>query len=104
MHLYKQHYEKINYLSQQSESFLAWICPLLKQAFIPTEQYIYYETDLVTEVYFLTVGVAGFILPFRENVVYIEINNGDYFGEIDLVIASGEHMIDVEDMFENIKN
>jgi len=43
-------------------------------------------------------------LPFQENVVYIEINNGDYFGEIDLVVASSEHMVEVEEMFETMKS
>lgn len=45
MHLYKESYESIHYLRFQSDSFIGWICPLLKQVYIPIEQYIYYETD-----------------------------------------------------------
>jgi CRP-like cAMP-binding protein len=102
MHLYRESYETIIYLKNQSDSFLAWICPLLKQLFIPLEQYIYYETDRVTEIYFLSTGTAGFVLPFKENIVYIEINNADTFGEIDLVMTSGDHLFSIEEMFENI--
>jgi hypothetical protein len=42
------------------------------------------------------------VLPFKENIIYIEINNADAFGEIDLVVASGDHMLSIEEMFENI--
>ena len=77
MYLYKPLYTAVTYLSKQGESFLGWVCPLLKQSFIPIEQYIYYETDQITEIYFLTKGNAGFVLPFKRNIVYIEIEKGD---------------------------
>jgi CRP-like cAMP-binding protein len=102
MHLYKDSYESIHYLKLQSDSFIGWICPLLKQVFIPIEQYIYYETDQITEIYFLTKGNAGFVLPFKQNIVYIEIEKGDHFGEIDFVVASGSKMLSVEEMVELI--
>ena len=88
MFLYKEHYQNITYLKTQSENFLGWICPLLKQVIVPEEQYIFYETDPIEEIYFLTKGNAGFVLPFKQNIVYIEILAGDYFGEIDLVLAA----------------
>ena len=74
----------------------------MNQIFIPVDQYIFYETDLITEIYFLTQGNAGFVLPFKENIVYIEINNGSYFGEIDCFVACGEHLMSCEEMFENL--
>lgn len=74
----------------------------MKQSFIPIEQYIYYETDQITEIYFLTKGNAGFVLPFKRNIVYIEIEKGDQFGEIDFVVASGPHNFSVEEMVEKI--
>ena len=40
------------------------------------------------EVYFLTKGSAGFVLPFKQNIVYIEAEVGTHFGEIDFVIAA----------------
>lgn len=104
MYLYKESYERIIYLKNQGESFLGWICPLLKQVVIPEDQYIYYETDLITEVYFLHAGTAGYVLPLKENIVYIEINLGDHFGETDLIVAASEHQMNVEEMFENKNN
>lgn len=84
MYLYKSAWDKVDFLKQmQSENFLAWICPLLTQVFIPMDMYVYYETDVINEVYFQTKGFAGFVLPFKQNIVYIEINDGDQFGEID---------------------
>jgi hypothetical protein len=45
---------------------------------------IYYETDLVDCIYFLCDGAAGFVIPFLRNVVYVEIDQGDGFGEADI--------------------
>ena len=97
MYLFKEAYENIDYLkSEQSENFLAWICPLLTQTFFPMDQYVYYETDIITEIYFVQSGFAGFVLPFKYNIVYIEVLKGDFFGEIDFVVAARENDISVE--------
>ena len=88
MYLYRESYEKIIFLQNQSDAFIAWVCPLLIQIYIPEDQYIYYETDMIDEVYFLTKGSAGFVLPLKCNIVFIEILIGDTFGEIDFVVAS----------------
>lgn len=88
MHIYKESYQKITYLRTQNNNFLAWICPLLSQVYIPMDQYIYYETDLITEIYFMTKGLAGFVLPCKLNIVFLYIGRGEYFGEIDLVAAA----------------
>ena len=64
MYIYKDSYEKIDFLRDQSENFLAWICPLLQQVYIPIDQYLYYETDHIVEIYFVQEGMAGFVLPF----------------------------------------
>jgi hypothetical protein len=29
------------------------------------------------------------VLPFKKNIVYIEVSKGDQFGEIDFVVAAG---------------
>lgn len=100
MHVYKAKYEKVNYLRVQSDNFLGWVCPLLQQEFIPAEQYLYYETDLITDIYFLTNGTIGFVLPFKQNIVYIEINNGDFFGEIDLNVEAGANDMTILEMME----
>lgn len=41
MYIYSEYYEQIPYLQGQSEGFLGWICPHLKQVFYPADQYIF---------------------------------------------------------------
>lgn len=74
MILYKEQYGNVRFLRNMDENFLGWVCPLLKQEFVLVEQYIYYETDLINDVYFMPSGTAGFVLPLKCNKVYIEIN------------------------------
>ena len=47
--------------------------------------HIYYETDLVDSIFFLCSGAGGFVIPFLRNVVYVEIDEGDSFGESDII-------------------
>ena len=48
----------------------------------------------------MTLGSAGFVLPFRQNIVFIEIVKGDFFGEIDLNVAARENDLSIEDLLE----
>ena len=45
-------------------------------------------------VYFLSKGLAAFVLPRYENKPYISVNESDYFGHLD--IAMFENIIDVD--------
>lgn len=65
MYLYYKQYMQNKYLSEQPENFLGWICPLLKPSYSPVDDYIYYETDVIEDIFFLTVGRAGFVLPLH---------------------------------------
>lgn len=78
------------------------MCPLLKQVFIPIDQYLYYETDHIIEIYFVQDGMAGFVLPFQRNIVYLTIRKSDYFGEIDFVVAAKDNNIAVENIFDKV--
>ena len=40
------------------------------------------------------------MLPLKQNIVYIEINNGDFFGEIDLNVEAGANDLTVLEMME----
>lgn len=102
MYVYKGAYERIHYLNGQNENFLAWICPLLNQVFIPVDQYVYYESDQVYEIFFQTQGMSGFVLPFRHNIVYINIYSGSYFGEIDFAVPAKKNNISIEHMVDQI--
>jgi hypothetical protein len=78
-------YKRIDILKGRSSAFIAWICPLLKSSLFYKEQYIFFEGDDITAIYFMTKGKAGFVLPKYKNTTYIEINQGQYFGVIDVV-------------------
>ena len=55
---------------------------------------------MITEIYFMPEGTAGFVLPLTHNICYIEINAGDTFGEIDLLVASGEKKVTMDEMMQ----
>lgn len=78
-------YKTITIFKKRTSAFIAWICPLLKPVPIPSNQYVFFEGDDVTSVFFLTRGKAGFVLPKYKNTVYIEIPLGAHFGIIDIV-------------------
>ena len=102
MHVYEKTYNLIPFLNDQTENFIAWICPLLTTVNVPMDQYIYYETDLIGEIFFLSTGWAGFVLPFKQNVVYIDIGVGDFFGEADFAVTAAAENMDIDSMFELI--
>ena len=79
-------YKRIHFLkNNSSEAFLAWICPVLKPEVIQENDYIYFEGDGVTCMYFMKDGNCGMVLPRHSNIKYIEIKSGNYFGIIDIV-------------------
>jgi hypothetical protein len=49
------------------------------------DSYIFYENDMVDTVYFLSNGAAGYVLPFKRNIVYVEIDEGDDLGMSDII-------------------
>ena len=79
-------YKKIKFLkTNASESFLHWICPLLKPAIYDSYEYVYFDGDEVSCIYFLKQGDCGFVLPNYSNIKYIDISVGSYFGVIDIL-------------------
>ena len=50
----------------------------------------------------MTKGNAGFVVPLKHNIVYIEIEAGNRFGEFDFVMASGSHNYSIEEMIEKL--
>lgn len=69
---------------------------------MPVEQYIYYESDNIENIFFLVKGSAGYVIPFKRNVVYIEIEQGNHFGEIDIVNAALTSNIGMDLLMNNI--
>ena len=40
-------------------------------------------------------GKAGFVLPFRRNVVFVEIEQGDDFGQIDILSSAHDNHVEL---------
>jgi hypothetical protein len=90
-------YSKVKFLkNNSSESFLAWICPLIKAEFFNKQEYIYFDGDEVSCIYFLKHGSCGFVLPRHSNIKYININTGATFGIVDII---GSMLINNPDEF-----
>lgn len=83
--IYKATYEKIVFLKNKKPNFITWICPMLKTINFQQDSYIYYEEDLVDSIFFLSKGAAGYVLPSHGNIVYVEIDEGDDFGQSDII-------------------
>lgn len=90
MYVYQHRYSKLNFFKDQSPEFIAWICPLFKPDFYDTNQFVYQEGDPVNEMLFMTEGSAAFVLPAFKNKKYISIQEGDYFGVLDIVASFSE--------------
>lgn len=83
--IHEQTYKNIKTFKGRSSAFIAWICPLLKPQGYPANNYIYFEGDEITNIYFLIKGKAGFVLPKYQNTAFIDIEVGSHFGIIDII-------------------
>lgn len=52
-----------------------------------SNQYIYFDGDDINCIYFFQKGEAGYVLPRHQNVMYIYLDPGEYFG-ITCIIGS----------------
>lgn len=82
-------------------NFVAWICPKLKLASILQDQYVYVEDDQIESIYFLSKGGAGYVIPSKRNVVYLEVNEGDDFGQLDIMSCSVDHQLSITDILKS---
>lgn len=51
--------------------------------------------------FFLFKGAAGFVLPLKVNIVYVELQEGDDFGQIDIVTSSMETNTPITKVLDN---
>lgn len=97
LYLHEENFNTMKFLKTQSMSYIAWICPLFKQYNIMDNEYLYFEGDEITAIYFLKTGNCGYVLPKFENAKYIDIQPGMDFGMEDIVgsiIKSEENIQD----------
>lgn len=53
--------------------------------------------------YFLSKGTAAFVLPLDLNIVYVEIEEGDEFGQSDITLGSVLHNNKIIDFLKEEK-
>lgn len=84
--IHESTYSRILFLKENiSESFLAWICPLIKANIYDNREYIYFDGNNINYIFFLKYGSCGFVLPRYSNIKYINVNIGATFGLIDII-------------------
>lgn len=86
------------FLQNKDINFKTWVCAQLKSQLFQQDIHIYYETDLVDSIYFLSDGAAGFVVPIFRNVVFVELDEGDSFGESDIIQSCLDEDIPLMDM------
>jgi len=91
LYIHEGTYKKLKCFKGRSHAFISWMCPLLQPQMTNEQQYIFMEGDDVTNIYFLVDGQCGYSLPKYDNLVYIKIIEGDFFGVIDIIHSIHKH-------------
>lgn len=85
IHIYEEVYTQVDFLKDKDLRFITWICPILKTRVAAPNEYIFYEGDQVTRVYFVKSGACNYVLPKYANVAFIKILSDSMFGFFDIV-------------------
>lgn len=86
MHIYRDLYENVDFLKFKNKKFISWICPMLKTRVAAPREAIFYEGEEQQCVYFLTKGLAEYVLPQYNNQPYIKIVQHTCFGLTDIIV------------------
>ena len=78
--IFEKTFKQIEFFQDRPYTLIAWICPLLKPLVKSAEEYIFFEEDDVSCIYFQQNGTAGYVLPRHKNLLYVNLNRGKYFG------------------------
>lgn len=78
--IFESTFRQFEFFNDRPISFIAWICPLLKPLIKLNDQFAFFEGDDISCIYFMQKGVAGYVLPRHQNLMYISLNCGYYFG------------------------
>lgn len=71
VYIYEKVYRQVDFLKGKSKAFISWICPMLKMFVATPKEYIYYEGDEITKIYFIKNGHCFYVLPKYQNSKYI---------------------------------
>lgn len=78
--IFERTFKLFNYFTNKPISFIAWICPLLRPLIKVKDQYVFFEGDDISCIYFNQKGTLGYVLPRHQNLMYIKLNTGNHFG------------------------
>jgi hypothetical protein len=67
VYIYEKVYTRVDFLRDKPQPFISWICPLLKTYVASPREYIFYEGDEITRIFFLKKGTADYVLPKYTN-------------------------------------
>jgi CRP-like cAMP-binding protein len=73
------------FFKNKSRQFISVIGPMLKPQKILKNDYIYSEGSPIDEIYFLSKGKAALVISDKQDIAYLQIDSGFYFGEVDLL-------------------
>ena len=76
--------KKIRYFQEKEKDFIAFVGPMLDPYVFKEEQFIYREGDEIESIFFISKGVAGFVLTEFDDRIYATVEKGDTFGNLDL--------------------
>lgn len=89
--MYKAKVKGLNILRKKNGNYpqdvVATVGPLLSEVKYKIGDVIYSENDYANEIYFIKSGSIHFVLPKYGNWPYITIKDGNYFGEIDVLLG-----------------
>ena len=85
IHMYKDIYKNVDFLSKKQTTFLSWICPHLRPKVTLKGEYVFVEGDDVKCIYFNNSEQdLSYCLRKFQNVEYIGIKKGLMFGMSDI--------------------
>lgn len=56
IYIYEKVYMQVDFLKNKSKTFISWICPMLKMSVVTPKEYVFYEGDEISKIFFLRSG------------------------------------------------
>lgn len=69
--MYKEVYEGIDFLKGRNKMFISWICPLLQTRAVSPQEFIYYECDIINQIYFMHKGSCSYVMLSYSNQPFL---------------------------------
>jgi len=77
--------EDINWLQKKEDYFVSIAAPRFKAIRFNQGDFLYKQGNPNEDVYFLISGAIAFVLPEHGDLPYINLEKGEYVGDIDFI-------------------